>query len=75
MASEFTERFRLQLMLGKYPVVSVEGQKIKVAMGGTTTMTFTVPDQADVRLGDLLTFYTEVLTKDFPYAPTVFTRQ
>lgn len=70
-----TDKFRLQLNLGKYTVTKVEGKTITVFMGGTTTMQFIVPDHADVRLGDILTFYTEVLTKDFPYAPTVNTPQ
>jgi len=69
------KRFRLQLVLGKYRVVNIEGNVAVVQLGGTTTMRFIIPEPADVRAGDILTFYTEVLTKDFPYAPTSLTRQ
>ena len=34
---------------------------MKIALGGSTTMTCTLPEHADVREGDILTFYTEVL--------------
>ena len=60
---------RLVLILGKFPVTEVSrafrGWRMKVQLGGTTTATFeNVPDMADVRVGDLLTLYTEVLTKE-----------
>jgi hypothetical protein len=34
---------------------------MKVALGGSTTMTVLLPEVADVKAGDILTFYTEVL--------------
>lgn len=52
---------RLRLVLGKYPVMERGNNVMKVALGGSTTMTITLPDGADVRVGDLLTLYTEVL--------------
>lgn len=59
---EPTERtLRLRLVLGKYRVINRENNLIKIALGGSTTMTVTLPDHADVKEGDLLTFYTEVL--------------
>jgi hypothetical protein len=52
---------RLILKLGKYRVVARWSNHMKLALGGSTTMTITLPDGADVREGDLLTLYTEVL--------------
>jgi hypothetical protein len=52
---------RLVLVLGKFRVLERENLQMKVALGGSTTMTISLPPQADVKAGDLLTFYTEVL--------------
>lgn len=52
---------RLVLILGKFRVTERENNLMKVALGGSTTMTVTLPDRADVKAGDILTFYTEVL--------------
>lgn len=52
---------RLVLVLGKFRVTERENLQIKIALGGSTTMTVTLPDRADVKAGDILTFYTEVL--------------
>jgi len=52
---------RLVLNLGKYRVASRENLQMKIALGGSTTMTVTLPPHADVREGDILTLYTEVL--------------
>lgn len=57
------KQFRLVLNLGKYQIIEREGNTIKVALGGSTTMTIPLPIDTDVRPGDILTFYTEV-----PYA-------
>lgn len=54
-------KIRLQLVLGKFRVINRQNNLMKVALGGSTTMTCTLPDGADVREGDILTFYTEVL--------------
>ncbi len=62
------EPMRLRLVLGKFRVVDLRGQTMKVALGGSTTMTCQLPDLADVREGDLLTLYTEVLVKAKPDA-------
>lgn len=51
---------RLRLVLGKYRVLERTGDVIKLALGGSTTMTVHLPPNADVRSGDLLTLYTEV---------------
>ena len=59
---------RFILVLGKFRVVEIEealGKRTaRVQLGGTTQMWIGLPDIADVREGDLLTYYTEVLTKD-----------
>ena len=52
---------RLILQLGKFRVIERENLQMKLALGGSTTMTVTLPEYADVRAGDLLTLYTEVL--------------
>ncbi len=52
---------RLVLVLGKFPVVKRQGNKFTLKLGGTTEMTVIAPPMADVRDGDLLTLYTEVL--------------
>jgi hypothetical protein len=52
---------RLVLVLGKFRVTHRSENLMRIALGGSTTMTVTLPDQADVREGDLLTLYTEVL--------------
>lgn len=67
-------RPRLKLVLGKFPVARV----IKTPWGFAFSLTLpgikeklviSVPDHADVREGDLLTLYTEVLT-NAPSQPT-----
>ena len=52
---------RLILQLGKFRVIERENLSMKLALGGSTTMTVTLPEYADVKSGDLLTLYTEVL--------------
>lgn len=52
---------RLVLVIGKYRVTERQNKLMKIALGGSTTMTVTLPDRADVKAGDILTFYTEVL--------------
>lgn len=52
---------RLQLVLGKFPVVKVTSTNFVLKLGGTTEMTIQRPALADIRDGDLLTLYTEVL--------------
>jgi hypothetical protein len=54
-------RTRMILALGKYRVVERREAQMKLALGGSTTMTIPLPPYADVREGDLLTLYTEVL--------------
>jgi hypothetical protein len=54
-------QLRLQLVLGKYPVVYVDDFKFRLKLGGTTEITMQRPDRSDIRDGDLLTLYTEVL--------------
>jgi hypothetical protein len=63
---------RIRLILGKYPVLSISpghfGFKMILDMGNNVRITADVPVQADVKVGDLLTLYTEVLAKEPPNA-------
>ena len=71
--SEIPERYRLRLVLGKFRVTSVSsgltGTQLKINLDGAVTMVVDAPIQADVKLGDILTLYTEVLSKEIPNAP------
>lgn len=57
---------RLRLILGKFRVVKIHGTALgvdlRIHLGGDLHMDVTCPAIADVREGDLLTFYTEVLS-------------
>lgn len=57
---------RAVLPIGKYRVTKIDGNNISIFLGGTTTMTVTLVniDMYDIRVGDLLSFYTEVLFKE-----------
>ena len=54
--------------MGKYPVTEVivgeSNQTISIDMKNKFFLRVTVPLSADVRVGDLLTLYTEVLQKE-----------
>ena len=52
---------RIVLVLGKFPVVERTETAMKIALGGSTTMTVTITSAMDVKSGDFLTLYTEVL--------------
>jgi hypothetical protein len=53
---------RAILPLGKARIVDRGPTHFKIAIGGSTTITITTPmDLYDIRDGDLLTLYTEVL--------------
>lgn len=56
-----TERIIWPLM--KARVVSYEAFECKIAIGGSTTIAIAVPQMQlyDIKVGDLLTIYTEVL--------------
>lgn len=51
---------RLVLVIGKFRVTDRHDNMMKVALGGSTTMTCILPEGADVKAGDILTLYTEV---------------
>lgn len=57
------KQLRMKLILGKYRVVHVDDFKFRLKLGGTTEVTVQRPNRADIRDGDLLTLYTEVLIK------------
>ena len=61
MTAALRKPFRMVLVLGKFRVSERTEAAMKVELGGSTTMTVTLPPQADVKAGDLLTLYTEVL--------------
>ena len=55
---------RFRLILGKFRVINVfpgtTGFKAIIDLGNSVRLTMDVPVSADLRTGDLLTFYTEV---------------
>lgn len=62
-------RFILPLLKARITNVTqlIDGsskQRVKMEIGGSTTVTFDVTDLADVRVGDLCTLYTEVPMKE-----------
>jgi len=65
-------RLRYQLILGKFPVTQVKrgltNLELVLDLGKGLYLITHAPDTADVRQGDLLTLYTEVLAKDHPNA-------
>ena len=56
-----------QLILGKFPVIRRDIGSFTIALGGTTEMQvkmdFKQARSFDIRIGDLLTVYTDVLYK------------
>jgi hypothetical protein len=64
--------YRLILKLGKFQVLERGNLTMKISLGGSTTMTVTDPllANADVKAGDILTLYTEVLYAN-PKPPSV----
>jgi hypothetical protein len=59
-------KLRLVLPLGKFPVVERRNNWMRIKLPGTYAgepffILCTLPDNADVRVGDILTLYTEVL--------------
>ena len=61
MSAALRKPFRMVLVLGKFRVSERTSAMMKLELGGSTTMTVTLPPHADVKAGDLLTLYTEVL--------------
>lgn len=61
---------RYRLIFGKFQVKAVTrgftGQRFTIDLGSSVTITVDAPLRADVKLGDLLTIYTEVLSHDQP---------
>lgn len=60
-----TKQMRAVLPLMKARVVEVDSMQFKIAIGGSTTITIRPTDMSlyDIRDGDLLSVYTEVLFK------------
>ena len=61
MTAALRKPFRMVLVLGKFRVSERTSAVMKLELGGSTTMTVTLPPHADVKAGDLLTLYTEIL--------------
>jgi len=59
--TQIGKSFRVRLVLGKYRVLERTETSMRLALGGSTTMTVGVESYMDVNAGDLLTLYTEVL--------------
>jgi hypothetical protein len=55
------KQLRLVLVLGKFRVTERHDSIMKLALGGSTTMEVLLPEHVDVKSGDILTLYTEVL--------------
>lgn len=70
---------RLRLILGKFKVVQVKtvpllnhgDQEVIIDIMNGVTVNVIVPKIADVREGDLLTFFTEVVTHAKPFESSV----
>lgn len=58
-----SSQMRMILVLGKVRIVERQHTRMKLALGGSTTMEIfsDVLEHADVKAGDVLTLYTEVL--------------
>jgi hypothetical protein len=70
-----SERPRFKLFLGKFPVVRVVrtsvGLDMALELPGLGKLIVGLPAIADVREGDLLTLYTEVLANANPIPPSI----
>lgn len=66
MDLNLANRRRLRLDLGKFRVIEVTDTRFTIDIGNKTYMHVNRPPGIDIRLHDLLTFYTEVLTKEKP---------
>lgn len=70
MPEPFADRVRYQLLLGKFQVKRVYqdlGQlKMAIELPGLGLMLCPIPPSADVREGDLLTLFTEILANAQP---------
>lgn len=75
MEQEKITGIRYILTLGKIQVVDVNkgvlGQRVKVMFPGSVSATFEAPANADVKVGDVLTLYTEVLTNAHADKPQI----
>ena len=68
--TDLAHALRYRLILGKFRVKAISqgltGLKATLDLGSSVTMVVDCPIRADVKLGDLLTLYTEVLVNDQP---------
>ena len=68
--TKFPDKVRLLVQFGKFPVVSVNkgsfGTEFTLSMPGGVKIKADLGIRADVRVGDHLTLFTEVLADDEP---------
>ncbi len=64
MDHNISRRRRLQLILGKFPIVEISETHFVLAIKDKFAFRVTRPPGCDLRHGDLLTIYTEVLTEE-----------
>lgn len=69
------KKFRYKLILGKFVVRKVEktptGFRFSIFLPGLGHLIPEVPSSADVREGDIITLYTEVLSNADPNKPPI----
>lgn len=68
MQPSLSNRRRLQLILGKFPIVEISQNHFVISIKDKFGLRVTRPPNCDLRPGDLLTLYTEVLTEEKPNA-------
>lgn len=65
---------RYKLVLGKYPIIRVDktpfGFDFTIQFPNSVRMTVSAPPTADIREGDLITLYTEILSAQ-PSEPSI----
>jgi hypothetical protein len=66
MDLNLAHRRRLRLNLGKFRVIEVTPAYFVIDIGQKAYLRVSRPPGIDIRMHDLLTFYTEVLTQENP---------
>lgn len=62
---------RYILILGKHPVTEVSPGFATIEIGNKVYIRFDIPPNTDIKRGDLLTLYTEVLSNAKPSEPPI----
>lgn len=74
--SEIADRLRYRLILGKFQVVKIDKDQlgniqVAIKINKDSFIIFGPPPNTDVREGDILTLYTEVLVNAKPSEPSI----